>query len=430
VSHPRALSLTPTPLSGGEGLCIGIGSSTKLKEYLVVARRDILALGVAAATSGLTNAATAQAAPRIVRYSRLGRTELKISDISFGSASMTDPDLVRHALARGVNYFDSAESYRGGLAEEAIGEALQGKRKQVYLTSKTKAGADDRRGDMMAALEASLKRLRTDYVDVYFLHAVNSVDRLRNPEWREFTELAKRQGKIRFRGVSGHGGKLVECLHYVLDNDIADVLLLAYSFAQDPTFTDKIRHTFHWAAIQPDLTPVLSKAKNKDVGVIAMKTLMGGRMNDMRPYERAGGTFSQAAFRWVLSNPQVDALVISMTSKEEVDEYVAASGTSRVSDYDKGLLERYVELSSGNYCQPGCARCEHSCPSGVAVSEVLRSRMYARDYGDLTLAREAYAGLGTGASACIGCTSQACLGQCPVNVPVAHLTRETAVMLG
>ena len=80
---------------------------------------------------------------------RLGKTELKVSDISFGSASSSDPALVRHAFERGVNYFDSAESYRGGNAEEAIGEALQGKRDKVFLTSKTKAGASDRRKDMM-----------------------------------------------------------------------------------------------------------------------------------------------------------------------------------------------------------------------------------------------------------------------------------------
>ena len=57
-----------------------------------------------------------------------------------------------------------------------------------------------------------------------------------------------------------------------------------------------------------------------------MKTLMGARLNDMRPYESEGATFAQAAFRWVLASGKVDALLISMTGKEEIDEYVAASG--------------------------------------------------------------------------------------------------------
>ena len=84
---------------------------------------------------------------------------------------------------RGINYFDTAESYRWGSAEEAIGEALKGKRNEVLSASKTKAGADDTRADMMKALEGSLKRLQTDHVDMYFNHAVNDVARMQNPEW-------------------------------------------------------------------------------------------------------------------------------------------------------------------------------------------------------------------------------------------------------
>jgi len=227
-------------------------------------------------------------------------------------------------------------------------------------------------------------------VEIYFNHAVNDLSRMQNQEWWEFTELAKRQGKIRFRGMSGHGGHLVECLDYAIDKDLVDVILVSYSFGQDPKFTDKVRHTFHWAAIQTGLPRVLEKAKRKDVGVVAMKTLMGGRLNDMRPYERPGGTFAQAAFRWVLSSPHVDALVVSMTSKA----------------------------------------CAESCPVSVPIAEVLRTRMYAVDYGDATLARTEYAGLGEGATACLTCAHRACLSACPAGVPIAKLTRDAAVRLG
>jgi predicted aldo/keto reductase-like oxidoreductase len=361
---------------------------------------------------------------------RLGRTGLKVSDISFGSASSADPELVRHALERGINYFDSAESYRWGNAEEAIGQALAGKRDQVVLSTKTKAEAQDTRADMMKALEASLKRLRTDHVEIYFNHAVNDVSRMQNQEWWEFTELAKRQGKIRFRGMSGHGSHLVECLDYAIDKDLVDVILVAYSFGQDPKFTDKVRHTFHWAAIQTDLPRVLEKAKRKDVGVVVMKTLMGGRLNDMRPYERPGSTFAQAAFRWVLSSPHVDALVVSMTSKEAIDEYVSASGSPKLTQRDFDLLARYAEMRVGNYCQPGCNACAESCPVSVPIAEVLRTRMYEVDYGDATLARTEYAGLGEGATACLTCAHRACLSACPAGVPIGKLTRDAAVRLG
>jgi predicted aldo/keto reductase-like oxidoreductase len=371
-----------------------------------------------------------RADPGIRRYVRLGRTGLKVSDISFGSASSSDAALVRHALQRGVNFFDTAESYRWGGAEEAIGEALQARRGQVVLSTKAKAGASDSRSDMMTALEGSLKRLGTDYVDIYFNHAVNDVERMRNPEWREFTELAKRQGKIRFRGMSGHGSGLVPALDYAIDNNLVDVILVAYSFAQDPSFTDKLRHTFHWAAIQPDLPRVLAKAKQQDIGVIVMKTLMGARLNDIRPFERPGSTFAQAAFRWVLSSPNVDALLISMTSKELIDEYVAASGEPKITQGDLELLGRYADLRAGNYCLPGCSACQESCPQNVPISEVLRTRMYDVDYRDRWLARSEYAQLGAAASACVTCAHQSCLNACVAGLPIAQFTREAAVRLG
>jgi hypothetical protein len=393
-------------------------------------RRDFLRFGVGAAAWGLAGMVeTTQGAPpaeRIQRYVALGRTGLKVSDISFGSASSSDPALVRHALARGVNYFDTAESYRGSNAESAIGEALAGRRHEVILATKTKAGVADRRAEMMHALEGSLRRLRTDYVDVYFNHAVNDVARMQNDEWREFTELAKRQGKIRFRGMSGHGSHLVECLDYALDADLVDVILIAYNFAQDPTFYDRLRHTFHFVALQPGLPRVLAKATAQDVGVVAMKTLMGARLNDMRPFEWGGATFAQAALRWVLASPHVDALVISMTGTAEIDEYVGASGGRQVSAAELRLLATYARMHGTSYCQPGCGACAASCPEGVEIAEVLRTRMYAVDYRDPVLARSEYAMLSADARVCATCAHQACAAACPNGVPIAAFTRDAA----
>jgi uncharacterized protein len=393
-------------------------------------RRDFLRLGSGAALGlALGNTIAAPADANIRRYARLGRTELKVSDISFGGSSSSDASLVRYAFDRGINYFDSAESYRWGMSEEAIGEALQGKRDKVVLSTKTKAGATDTRAEMMTTLEGSLRRLGTDHVDIYFNHSMNDLDRLKNDEWREFTELAKRQGKIRFRGISGHGSHLAECIDYAIDHDLADVILVAYNFSQDPGIMDKLRHTFHWSSIQPELPRLLAKAKGKDIGVLVMKTLMGARLNDMRRFERPNGTFSQAAFRWIFSDPNVDALLVSMTGKPQIDEFMHASGDTKLSSQDRELLERYAELQAGKYCVPGCDACETSCPNGVEISEVLRTRMYRVDYRDDVLARTEYGALGAGASACVSCTTQSCLGACPISVPIADFTREAAFKL-
>ena len=399
----------------------------------MIDRRDFLALGAGAALglAGVTGVQQTAAAgdARIRRYVRLGRTGLEVSDVSFGSSGTSDAALVRYAFERGVNFFDTAESYRGGFAEEAIGEALQGKRDRVVLSSKTKADTGDRRADMMRALEGSLKRLGTDRVEIYFNHAVNDVDRMQNQEWWEFTELAKRQGKIRFRGMSGHGSRLPECVDYAVDHDLVDVVLVAYNFAQDPSFYDRLRHTFHWAAIQPDLPRVLKKAKQKNVGVIAMKTLMGARLNDMRPYERRGATFSQAAFRWVLAGEYADALVVSMNGTREIDEYLAASGDPKVTTSDLELLERYARIQTAAYCQSGCRACESSCPVQVPIAEVLRTRMYDVDYRRPDLAREEYAALQAPSSACLSCAHRSCLQACPRGIPIAEFTRDAALRL-
>jgi predicted aldo/keto reductase-like oxidoreductase len=396
-------------------------------------RRELLqqgvALGVGSLVLGPARSARAEA-PAVRRYKRLGRTGLRISDISFGSSRSADPDLVRYALDRGVNYFDTAEGYKSGRSEEAIGEGLLGQRDRVFVASKVKAQADTKRQELMQSLEGSLKRLRTDYRDVYFNHAVNDRERLRNDEWFEFTESARKQGKIRFTGMSGHGGELVECLDEALDRDLFDVILVAYNFGQDPAFYQKLLNTFDFIAFQPDLPRVLAKAREKDVGVVAMKTLMGGRINDMRPYEREGGTFAQAAFRWVLSNPDVDAVVISMKSSELIDEYLGASGEGALREGDLRLLKHYASARKADYCRHGCDACATSCPHGVEISEVLRTRMYAVDYDDLALAREDYGKLGAAASACATCAHSACLGSCPFGLEIATLTREAHTRLG
>ena len=132
--------------------------------------------------------------PRVRGRRTLGRTGLEISDIGFGSSSLSgDEALVRHALERGITYFDTAESYTGGDAEETLGRALEGHRDEVVLASKTTASAGATRAEIMAALEGSLRRLRTDRIDVYFNHAVNDVRRLQNPEWAEFATRARRR---------------------------------------------------------------------------------------------------------------------------------------------------------------------------------------------------------------------------------------------
>lgn len=398
-----------------------------------IGRRDVLRLGAMSSVIPITSVAVGQESPpagEVRRYVRLGRTELEISDISFGSSRLRrgGEQLIHHALDKGINYFDTADGYSAGASEHTIGRALEGRRDKVYIASKFVAGADETRVSLMRALDTSLRRLRTDYVDVYFNHAVNDVARMANPEWHEFTAMAKRQGKIRFTGMSGHGPRLIECLDYVFDRDLVDVVLVAYNFGQDPSFLANITRSFRLPE-QPDLPRVLAKAKAKDVGVVTMKTLMGARLNDMRPYETGGGTFSQAAFRWVLSDPNVDALIISMTGQDQIDEYLGGSGGLPVSSEDVALLERYAVTNGITYCRHACSQCEGACPYGVPIPDVLRTRMYATDYGDVRFAREEYAKLQENAAACLSCNGEPCASACPHGIDLPAFASATHRML-
>ena len=191
--------------------------------------------------------------------------------------------------------------------------------------------------------------------------------------------------------MSGHGGRLVECLDYAMDRGLADVFLVAYNFTRSPDFFDELRNALRFYALQPDLPARLARARGERRRRRRDETLAGARLNDMRPFERPGGTFAQAAFRWVLADPNVDALVVSMTSRRLIDEYVAASGAGAPSGADRTLLERYLARNGDSYCRPACGACADACPEGVAIADALRARMYAEDYGDEALARETWA---------------------------------------
>lgn len=401
-----------------------------------LARRDFIRKGAFAGLgAGLLPFARAMSADaaqnRVRRYVALGNTDIRMSDISFGSSRLgsDEEDLVLHALDSGINYFDTAESYSWGESETTIGKALKGKRHKVYIASKTHAGPSDKKESMMRSLEQSLRKLQTDYVDVYFNHAVNDVDRMSNPEWSEFTALAKKQGKIRYSGMSGHAGNLIECLDYCTANSVVDVFLIAYNFGQDPAFYQRFTRGFDFIARFPKLPLALARAKAKGVGVIAMKTLMGARLNDMRPYEKGGATFSQAAFRWVLSNPNVDSLIISMTSKENITEFVGGSGWKKISRREAPILKKYARLNGTSYCRHACNDCAGACPENVPIADVLRTRMYATDYEDVRFARAEYAMLGAGASACLTCSHQSCAGACTHGLPIEKMTAPTHELL-
>ena len=350
----------------------------------------------------------AWAEARIRSYRRLGRTGFEVSDVSLGSGRIREDnggeEIARAAIERGVNYFDTAPDYSGFGSENALGKALAGHRDRMFVATKFCTGDGHLpTGSSVAAyveaVEGSLRRLRTDYVDLVHIHSCDSVARLLDPNVHEAFDRLREQGKARFLGVSTHTPNLEQVAHAAIESNRFDVMMLAY-------------HHGAWAR----LGELIHRAHEKDIGIVAMKTLKGAKHHGLEGFREERDSFAQAAFKWVLANPDVSCLVISFFDPRHVDEYLAASGKA-LDDRDLAILDRYDRLAAGTHCRPHCGECLSSCPESLPIHDVLRHRMYAEDYGWGDQAKRLYAALDRGAAVCTGCPAP-CRGACPDGIDI------------
>lgn len=399
-------------LAAGGSLVGGCLERSGLQDWWPVARDIFFARPPLAADAPRSEWKNA----KVAAYRRLGRTDAHVSDISFGSAKVGSADVVREALDRGITYFDTSPDYADAASEKAIGEALRGRRDGVFVATKfcTPEGhlaVDTPVAKIVEAVEGSLARLGTDHVDLVHIHACNEEARLLAPTFHEAFDRLKEQGKARFLGVSSHTPRMVEVMTAAIESGRFDVIMPAYSYK-----------------LWPALDRVLAMAKQRDVGVVAMKTLKGAYHTTLPELAGDAGTFAQSAFRWVLSNPNVGCLVISISNPEQIDEYLAASG-QKPDGADLARLDRYDAATTGLYCRPGCGACLDACPHRVAIDDVLRAEMYATRYGDADAGRRLYASLGAPAEQCAGCAAP-CAASCPFDLDVPAQTRAAHALLG
>ncbi|HYD49719.1 MAG TPA: aldo/keto reductase [Terriglobales bacterium] len=390
-----------------------------------LSRRALLA-GAGAATAGvagckwgsqlflLSDAPEAEEAQegwsgsQVRSYRRLGRTGFEMSDISFGCSNLNDPQVARRAIERGINYFDTSPDYSDHQSEKALGAAIQGARRDKLFVVSKFCNADGHLADdtpvkdVIAAVESSLQRLRTDYLDLVHVHACNSIERLMAANIHEAFDRLKEAGKVRFIGVSSHTPDLEKVMRHAVDSGRFDVIMVAYNFK-------------NW----PDLTQIFADAHRRGVGVVAMKTLKGAQhssLADFTPSERE--SFAQAAFKWVLSNRDVSGLVVTIDRFALIDEYLYASGAP-LQEQDVALLEKYDRLISKDYCRPGCGDCLDACPYGLPIDDVLRYSMYFEHYGQQKEAMRLYGKLAPSQRAdhCAGCAAP-CEARCEFGLPV------------
>ena len=169
-----------------------------------------------------------------MKYRVLGRTGLKVSEVGFGAFPIDNPSVLDHAIDVGINYVDTAPDYKDGRSETVIGKAMARRRGDVVLATKWHPGPRTRKDTMLRSLEKSLKRLRTDHVDIVQVHSVADVARIENPELHEAFRLAKERGMARFLGVTSHSPTLMRVMDRAIELGTFDVLLCKYNFLDYP----------------------------------------------------------------------------------------------------------------------------------------------------------------------------------------------------
>jgi len=375
--------------------------------------------------SGYSQAEAAEqetSAPEI-SYRVLGRTGLKIPLISFGVMNSDNPDLLRRAFDLGLNHLDTAHLYLRGNSERVIGEVVEerGNRDSVYVATKMRFARDRDRlvfsneatarepapteENLFQQLETSLERLRTDYIDILYLHSCYSPAMATYEPLMKALVKAKEQGKARFIGVSTHSDE-PNVIRAAVDAGVYDVVLTSYNYLQD-----------HKNAVGD----AIAYAAGKGVGVVAMKTQGGKRLNQKEGVE----INHQAALKWVFANPNVCTAIPGMTTFDQMD-----SNFSVMSDLELSTAEeRELKLASllpGTYFCQSCRECVPTCPERVEIPSLMRAYMYAEAYGNTLQAEETMRTLpeSRGLRVCADCPS--CQARCRRDLPIADRVREMA----
>ncbi|MFL6051386.1 MAG: aldo/keto reductase family protein [Actinoallomurus sp.] len=313
-----------------------------------------------------------------MEFRHLGHSGLMVSEISYGNwithGSQVEEDAakacVQAALEEGITTFDTADAYAGTRAEEVLGRALKGQRREsleiftkVYWP--TGAGPNDRglsRKHIFESIHGSLRRLQTDYVDLYQAHRFDH-DTPLEETLKTFDDLV-RQGKVLYIGVSEWRAE-----------EIARALKIADDMGLDRIVSNQPQYNMLWRVIESEVVPLSEKEGIGQVvwspiaqGVLTGKYQPGAappagsratdesgsgfiqrllnddvltRVQQLKPLaDEAGLSMAQLAVAWVLQNPNVSSAIIGATRPEQVRDNVKAAGVT----LDAELLQRIDDI--------------------------------------------------------------------------------------
>jgi hypothetical protein len=294
-----------------------------------------------------------------------------------------------------------------GRNEEVVARALKGRRDKVYVATKTLPGSRSK-DDIIRDVETSLRTHETDHIDVIQLHNLTDKQRIFVPDTREALTTLKKQGKVRFCGVTTHKNE-TEVLNALVDDKdrFFDTCLVKYNF-ESPK----------------EVGEAIARAAKAGVGIIAMKTQAGGYRTE------ALGKVSphQAALKWALQNSNVTMAIPGMKDLAQLRDDISVMGMP-FQYADERILRKYHDAIAGFYCDL-CGTCEGTCPRGVQISTVNRALMYAEGaYRDRGLAAATYREIprADAAAACRECP--VCVATCRRGLDIAAQMERARTLL-
>ena len=334
-----------------------------------------------------------------MEYRVLGKTGLKVSRIGFGGIPIQRIDaegtkeLIRYLHNAGVNYIDTARSYT--VSEEYLGYALEGIRQDFVLATKSPATTKE---GMAKDIEASLKNLRTDYIDLYQIHnpSAEKLEKILAPGGAlEALQEAKTEGKIGHIGITLHP---VELFKTAVDLDWAETIMFPYNLVETQA---------------EDLIRICAQ---KNIGFIDMKPLAGGAIDD-----------ATLALRYIAANPDVTVVIPGMATIEEAKQNISAvNDLSPLTEAENAKIQQIRDSLGTQFCR----RCNYCAPCSAGISiyvQFLLEGYYTR-YNLKDWARARYDAQEKNASDCIGCG--ACESRCPYNLPIREMMQRVTKTFG
>jgi predicted aldo/keto reductase-like oxidoreductase len=354
---------------------------------------------------------------------KLGKTGVEVACLSLGTLFLDTGNqiILKKALDLGVDYWDTAPMYTGTNSEAAIGKFISKNpdaRKKLFLV--TKASDAKTIADVEECLQASLKRLKTDHIDLFYgVHILSSPARLTD-ELRQWAESAKKRKLIRFFGFSTHDN-MAQCLAAAAKLDWIDAILTTYNF--------RLRQDAKMQA-------AIEACHKAGIGLTAMKT-QGKKITAeedkklIKHFLERGFTEGQAKIKAVLEDKRFSSACVGMTNVAILTSNVAAVlDKTKLTEADMDVFKEYAAASCSGYCA-GCVDiCNSAVPDVPYVRDIMRYLMYCNSYGEQDGARELFARIpGKVRNKLLSTDYSLVEARCPQRIPIGKLVAEAVSKL-